>query len=335
MDQPLTTAVTSDGVLRWSVLPEEGGARVDRLLGRLLAPRWSRSYLAALIDEGVITIDGRPVRTSYRVAPGELIAGELGVPADALPRAEPMDLRFLHVDDALIVVDKPVGLVIHPGSGAAQGTLVNGLLHHFPELAAVGRADRPGIVHRLDRDTSGVMLVARGNEAAASLVNQFKRKTVEKRYTAVVWGELPFDNDWIDLPLGAHPRRPALRAVVAEGGQTASTFYAVERRLGAMSVVTAMPRTGRTHQIRVHLEHIGYPIVGDASYGRPAQLAYAAWVERRRAAGLRVPGLARHALHARRITFDHPASGARVEFESPLPADMAELIELAAEGSGD
>jgi 23S rRNA pseudouridine1911/1915/1917 synthase len=323
------TAVDSSGHLSLRVDEDEAGSRVDRLLGRVLAPLWSRSYVAALIAEGTIRVDGRPVRPSFRVAPGQLIDGELGQPAESLPGPEPMELPLLHVDASLIVVDKPAGLIIHPGSGSRSGTLVNGLLDRFPELSRVGRADRPGIVHRLDRDTTGALIVARTNAAAQSLVNQFKRKTVEKHYNAVVWGEPPFDSDWIDLPIGAHPRRPALRAVVAEGGQPASTFYEVEQRLGRVSVLTVQPRTGRTHQIRVHLEHIGFPIVGDASYGRAAQAAYARWVERIGREGGRAPVLARQALHARRIGVDHPETGERVVFEAPLPADLRDLIGIA------
>ncbi|MHC5211550.1 MAG: RluA family pseudouridine synthase [Planctomycetota bacterium] len=323
-------AVDDSGHLDLRVGQGATGTRVDQFLGRALAPRWSRSYLSALIEQGTLTVDGRPVRPSFRVATGQRIEGDLGEPADSLPRPEPMDLSILHVDDSLIIVEKPAGLIIHPGSGSKRGTLVNGILAAYPEVATVGRADRPGVVHRLDRDTTGVLVMARTNEAARSLVNQFKQKTVEKEYTAVVWGEPPFDSDWIDLPLGAHPRRPASRAVVDEG-QASSTFYKVERRLSALSVVNAQPRTGRTHQIRVHLEHIGFPIVCDAVYGRSAQVAYSRWVEGLRAAGAKVPTIARHALHARRIGFEHPGTGERVHYEAPLPADMAELIAIAEE----
>jgi len=333
--RPAIPYVDEAGHLRLEVDPTDAGARVDRLLGRALAPHFSRSFLSALVEEGAILVDGRPVAVSYRVNPGQLVEGEVGSPASSLPRPEPMDLDLVHVDETLIVVDKPAGLVIHPGTGQTTGTLVNGLLASFPELSAVGRADRPGIVHRLDRDTTGVMVVARTNEAARSLVGQFKSKTVQKEYTAVVWGEPPFDNDWIDLPLGSHPTRPALRAVrpEAEGGQPSSTFYSVERRLGVMSVVAAQPRTGRTHQIRVHLEHLGFPIVGDESYGQRAQAAYARWIEARRLAGRRVPVLSRQALHARRITLQHPASGERVRFEAPLPKDLLDLLACAEESA--
>jgi 23S rRNA pseudouridine1911/1915/1917 synthase len=248
-----------------------------------------------------------------------------------------MELKVLHSDEALIVVDKPSGIVIHPGSGQASGTLVNGLLERFPELAVVGRAERPGIVHRLDRETTGVIVVARTNEAAKSLVNQFKRKSVEKEYTAVVWGEMPFDNDWIDLALGPDPRRPQQRAVVepdAPGAQAASTFYTVEERLGRASLVTARPRTGRTHQIRAHLAHLGFPVVADPLYGRRAQSGWQQWKASRRERGLPEPVLERHALHARRITLQHPASGETVSYEAPLPADMRELLEMLREEAG-
>ena len=312
------------------VRPDQAGARIDRLLGQALAPAYSRSYLTALLEQGALLLDGRRVRPSFRVAAGQRVTGDLGAQPDRLPRAESIPLRVLHVDDSLIVVDKQAGLVIHPGTGASRGTLVNALLDRFPEVAMVGRADRPGIVHRLDRDTTGVMVAARTNLAAASLVNQFKRKTVEKVYSAVVWGEPPFDSDWIDLPLGPHPHRQVLRAVLATG-QPSSTFYEVERRMGPVSLVSAHPKTGRTHQIRVHLEHIGFPIVCDPLYGRDAQLAYSRWVEGRRKEGLRVPAIARQALHARRLSFLHPESGERVVFEAPLPADMADLLQVAEE----
>lgn len=333
---PLTGTVPhvdEGGHLRLVVGSEDAGARVDRLLGRALAPAYSRSFLSALVEEGVIRVDGQAVRVAYRVNPGQVVEGELGTPASSLPHPEAMDLRVVHEDESVIVIDKPAGLVIHPGTGQPSGTLVNGLLQRYPELAVVGRADRPGVVHRLDRDTTGVMVVARTNEAARSLVGQFKAKTVHKEYAAIVWGELPFDSDWIDLPLGPHPARPALRAVrkVEEGGQPSSTFYAVERRLAPFSVVNAQPRTGRTHQIRVHLEHIGFPIVGDDNYGRRAQAAFRRWVESRREQGRRVPVLARQALHARRLSFLHPRTGERRIFEAPLPADMADLLACAEE----
>ncbi len=334
-DQPSPTdipGVDPEGRLALTVTAEDAGNRVDRHLGRLLAPHYSRSYLSALLDEGTLRVGGRKSRPSYRLAEGDRIEGALGIPASALPGPEDgIEYRVIHSDPAIIVIDKPSGLVIHPGAGRKGGTLVNGLLKEFPEIAVVGRAERPGIVHRLDRDTTGVMVVARTNEAAKSLVGQFKRKTVEKRYTAVVWGEMPFDSDWIDLSIDIDPRKPVLRTVVSEGGQTASTFYEVEERLGPATVVTAMPRTGRTHQIRVHLSHLGFPILLDPPYGRRITGSWNGWFERRKKAGLPVPTMSRHALHARHLTLDHPETGERVTYEAPLPMDMVELIEILRE----
>jgi len=323
--------VDENGRLRLEVPEDQGGSRVDRLLGRALAPHYSRSYLSALLAEGTVTVDGRPVRSSFRVTPGMLVEGELGTAASGLPEPEEQELSILHEDEAVILVDKPAGLVIHPGSGATSGTLVNGLLARYPELAVVGRADRPGIVHRLDRETTGVLVVARTNDAARSLVNQFKAKTVRKTYAAIVWGVMPFDSDWVELPIGVHPRRPQLRAVVEEDGQPSSTFYQVRERLGVATLLDVSPRTGRTHQIRVHLDHLGFPILGDPGYGRAAQESWRRWVAARRDAGLRAPSLARQALHARVLTFRHPTTDEEVTFESPLPADMEETVDILRE----
>ncbi len=315
--------VDGDRRLQLPVTLDDAGCRIDRLLGRVLSPHFSRSYLSALIDEGKIVVDGRRVKPSYRVADGSLITGPLGESANALPAPEEMDITILYEDDDLIIVDKPPQLVIHPGTGSRSGTMVNGLLARYPELARVGRADRPGIVHRLDKDTTGVMAVARTNDAAKSLVNQFKAKTVAKHYVAVVWGKMPFDSDWIDLDLGPDPKRPQLRAVVREGGQPASTFYKVETRLDLATVVNVHPKTGRTHQIRVHLEHLGYPIISDGQYGRQSREAFLRWV----AKAERKPIITRQALHAHRLEFEHPSRGERVTFEAPIPADMVDLIE--------
>jgi len=331
-NDPSTSAesVTPEGRLAHRVATEEGGSRIDRLLGRVLAPDYSRSYLSALISEGVITVDGECVRPSFRVQAGSNLAGELGQPASSLPGPEPIDLTILHEDECLIVVDKPIDMIIHPGTGSSSGTLVNGLLDRYPELSVVGQADRPGIVHRLDRDTSGVLLVARTNEAARSLVNQFKSKTVHKEYAVVVWGELPFDSDWIDLPLGPQAKKPHLRRVVRDGGQVSSTYYEVRERYGMASRLAVFPHTGRTHQIRVHLAHLGFPVIGDSRYGLQQRESYRRWVERRREQKLAVPVLERQALHAHRITIRHPATDEECTFEAPIPADMTDLLTVLA-----
>ncbi|GJM21676.1 MAG: ribosomal large subunit pseudouridine synthase D [Planctomycetota bacterium] len=320
--------VDADGALSWTVPSEEAGRRLDRVLGRCLAPAYSRSYLTALIQDGRITLNERVVKPSFRLEGGETLAGQLGESAAGLPRPEAMDLEIVHEDEHLIVVNKPVGLIIHPGGGTRSGTLVNGLLERYPELATVGRAERPGIVHRLDRETSGVLLVARTNDAARSLVLQFKAKTIKKEYAAFVWGELPFDSDWIDLPLGPNLKRPPLRAVCPDDGQPASTFYEVRARYGIATRLAVFPATGRTHQIRVHLEHLGFPVIADPQYGRQAREAFGRWKRDLLDAEKRLPVLQRQALHAHKITFTHPGTEEVVTFEAPLPADLEDLREV-------
>lgn len=317
--------IDGDGRLSWTAPAEEATRRLDRALGRLLAPDYSRSYLTALLVDGVLQVDGRTVKPSYRLAGGELVEGQLGEPATGLPKPQEMDLEILFEDEHLIAVSKPVGMIVHPGGGTRSGTLVNGLLARYPELARVGQAERPGIVHRLDRQTSGVLVVARSNDAARELVGQFKARTVKKEYAAFVWGVMPFDSDWIDLPLGPNKKRPPLRAVDPEEGQPASTFYEVRARYGVATRLAVFPRTGRTHQIRVHLEHLGFPVIADPQYGRQAREAFGRWKAERREAELPVPTIQRCALHAGKIAFKHPATGEDLTVESPLPEDMADL----------
>ena len=329
---PDAPTVSSEGRLSWRVPADEATHRLDRALGRHLAPAYSRSYLSALVEQGVVQVDGATVKPSFRLAGGELVEGELGESAVGLPRAEEMELEILHEDEQLVAVSKPVGMIVHPGGGTRAGTLVNGLLARYPELARVGRAERPGIVHRLDRETSGVLVVARTNDAAKSLVNQFKARTVKKEYAAVVWGELPFDSDWIDLPLGVHKKRPNLRAVDPDEGQPSSTFYEVRERYGVATSLAVFPRTGRTHQIRVHLEHIGFPVIADPNYGRRAREAYGRWCAERREREAPVPALDRQALHAHKLTLKHPSDDRELTLEAPIPEDIAELQRMLAEG---
>jgi 23S rRNA pseudouridine1911/1915/1917 synthase len=320
--------VDDQGALDVVVPATAAGQRLDRWLGNHLSPHYSRSYAAALIEDGAITVDASRTKQGTKLRGGERVAGPLGKPASSIPSPEAMDLTILYADEALVVVDKPVGLIIHPGSGNKTGTLINGLLERYPEMAKVGRSDRPGVVHRLDRDTSGVLITARTNEAAQSVVRQFKAKTIRKEYRTVVWGEMPFDEDWIDLPIGNHPRRPQLRAVSHDEGKESSTFYKVLNRFGMASELKVEPRTGRTHQIRVHLDHLGFPVLGDASYGHARQEQWRRWIAARTDKGLRAPVLERQALHCHAMTIHHPVSGEPITFTSPVPADMVDLLEV-------
>ncbi len=307
------------------VPPALAGERLDRAVALLW--RCSRSDAAALVAAGAVQVNGT-VRTgrAERLATGD----ELVVAADALarqrraglPQAE-ADIEFPVVfeDPHVVVVNKPAGLVVHPGAGHSGGTLCSGLLARYPEMAEVGDPSRPGIVHRLDVGTSGLLVVARTAEAYGSLVGQLAERTVQRCYEAVCWGEVSDDRGIIDAPVGRSGRRPTQMAVTARG-RPARTSYEVRHRYRSPAAVTRLAcrlETGRTHQIRVHLAAIGHPLVGDDVYGRGAPAGVPDGVPQ----GLR---LGRPALHAALVGFRHPADGTAMEFEASLPADMSALV---------
>jgi len=289
---------------------EGSGERLDVFVARR-CPRLSRAVVQRLIREGRVTVGGRPGRAGQRLGQGERVL--VGVPPgepEAL-RPEPIPLTIVYEDADLLVVDKPAGLTVHPAAGARRGTLAAALVAHRPELAAVGAPERPGIVHRLDRDTSGLLVVAKNEAARAALARQWKRREVEKGYLALVQGRLEPPEGIIDAPIGRDPRHRQRMAVV-EGGRAARTAYRVRQYLigdetGKVwySLVDVRPSTGRTHQIRVHFAALGHPLVGDRVYGRPS------------------PVLGRQFLHAYRLAFRHPVDGRPLEFESPLPEDLS------------
>jgi 23S rRNA pseudouridine1911/1915/1917 synthase len=293
------------------VVPESlAGERVDRAVALLAG--WTRREVQDLLADGSILVEGRPVAKSRRLEAGELIElrDEPRPPGPPLPDpAIVPEVRY--EDDDVLVVAKPAGLVVHPGAGHPDGTLVNGLLARYPELAHVGDPARPGIVHRLDRDTSGLLVVARSPRAYDELVRMMAAHEVERRYVALVWGHLESPRGAIDAPIGRSVRRPT-RMSVREGGRRARTEYVVgaEYDVPVVSLLECTLETGRTHQIRVHLQAIGHPVVGDASYG-----------------GAR-PGVAidRPFLHAAHVAFAHPVTGARVAVTEPLPADLATVL---------
>jgi 23S rRNA pseudouridine1911/1915/1917 synthase len=288
--------------------------RIDRVVS--LVADVSRSAAAALIAAGAVTVDGTVVTAGKeRVVLGQTITvdvSQAGVPE--LPRAEPgVSLDVVHADDDVIVVNKPAALVVHPGAGNKSGTLVNHLLHAYPEIARVGDPLRPGIVHRLDAGTTGLILVARTQRAHESLVAQLAVRSVSRVYSALVWGIPVSVNGVIDAPIGRDQRDPTRMAVVVDG-RASRTHYSVERAFHVpkdAALLECRLETGRTHQIRVHLASIGHPVVGDAQYG-----------------GVR-PGLAprRPMLHARELAFDHPRDGVRRTCTAALPADFAALLD--------
>ena len=290
----------------------EKGLRVDVWLERRMQGV-SRSRVQALIKSGRITVNGAVVKASAAVQPGWTAVVDIPPPEPVAVMAQNIPLAVLYEDADVVVINKPPGLVVHPAAGHASGTLVNAILYHCGDLAGIGGELRPGIVHRLDRDTSGVMVVAKNQKAMESLSAQFKARTVAKEYLAVVAGVPRPLAGRIETLIGrsAHDRKK-MTARTTSGRPAVSRYEVVEVLCGA-SLARVKIETGRTHQIRVHMAHIGHPVVGDPQYGRTR-------------VAMPVP-VTRQMLHARQLAFDHPATGVRMSFEAPLPSDMAELIE--------
>jgi 23S rRNA pseudouridine1911/1915/1917 synthase len=318
--------------------PEEAGERLDRVLARRI-PALSRSRLKALILDGQVAIAGRTIRDpALSVNSGETVTVTLPPPEPAKPSGENIPLNIVYDDDALIVIDKPPGLVVHPAAGHAQGTLVNALIAHCGDsLSGIGGVNRPGIVHRLDKDTSGLMVVAKTDKAHRALSAQFANKAeseLERGYLAFVWGVPDKPRGVIDAPLDRHPHARDKRAV-REGGREAVTHWQVLERYGGAdgrpvaSLLACTLETGRTHQIRAHLAHIGHPILGDETYSTGFKTKAALLGPRAKAA---LEGLGRQALHAYLLAIKHPDSGENLAFQAELPGDLRRLRDaLAAE----
>ena len=309
------------GEHRIVVTSEGAGMRLDRYLADAL-PALSRTTVARLVTAGGVLVDGRTAASSRRLAAGEVITCNVPEPAptDALP--QDIELRVLHEDDELVVIDKAAGMAVHPGAGLATGTLVNVLIHRYgAAMAGVGGARRPGIVHRLDKGTTGVLVAAKTANAYARLTGQFAARTVGKDYLAVVLGD-PGERGEIDGAIGRSRAHRTRMAVLRSGGRSALTAWVRREPFGREAALIQVElMTGRTHQIRVHLASVGHPLVGDATYGggRAASVRDPQW---RRA----LTGLGRPALHAWRLAFDHPSTGVRLQLEAPLAADLVELV---------
>jgi len=294
------------------VIPAEcAGLRLDAALARLF-PGHSRSRLQAWLREGVIRLDGAAADAKRKVWGGEGVTLAVLPASTFSPTAEEMPLAVVFEDEALIVIDKPAGLVVHPGNGNERGTLMNALLHHAPPLADIPRA---GIVHRLDKDTSGLLVVAKTLPAQTDLVRQLQARTVKRHYLALVHGRVEAAGT-VDASLGRHPVQRTKMAVVKSGGKAARTHYAVRERFGPCTLVECRLETGRTHQIRVHMASIRRPLVGDPVYGKA------------KSGDARLDTFPRQALHAFRLALVHPVTGAQMGWESPLPADFATLLEV-------
>jgi 23S rRNA pseudouridine1911/1915/1917 synthase len=300
---------------------EEGKVRIDKFLANRLSDL-SRAAVQRQIENGQVSVNGEPVKSSYKVSPGDRIVVTLPLQRsdELVPEAIPLDIVF--EDQALLAINKVAGMVVHPAPGHKGGTLVNALLAHSPELAASG-GQRPGVVHRLDRDTSGLILVAKNEKAKQELQRQFKDRTVDKAYLALVNGHLQPAWGRIEAPIGRDPHHRQRMAVLAGGREAVTEYHVLETfshrwgsAAGDYSLLEAHPITGRTHQIRVHLASIGHPVVGDGLYGqRKCPLP-----------------LARHFLHAQKITFRHPLTRYQTALEAPLPKDLAQVLEVLRSG---
>jgi len=296
------------------------GERLDRWLAGVM-PGLSRARLQAIITGGGVLVDGRVARPSLRLKTGQSVSVQLPAPQAAVPLPEDIPLAVVYEDRHLLVVDKPAGLVVHPGAGRATGTLVNALLHRVRDLSGIGGVVRPGIVHRLDRGTSGLLVVAKDDASHLALSRQFSGRTVEKEYLAVVLGVPRAAEGTIDVPIGRDPIHRKRMSIRARRGRAARSTYRLVEALDGAALLRVRIATGRTHQIRVHLATLGHPVAGDPVYGgrrRPAS--------RRPEARAALESLSRPALHAAHLAFTHPASGERVSFESPLPEDLQALL---------
>jgi 23S rRNA pseudouridine1911/1915/1917 synthase len=306
------------------VPPHQNKERIDRFLAHQIENA-SRSKIQKAIDQGLVLVNGRPIKASHEVSPGEVICYTLPQPPRVKALAEAIPIKIVYEDADLIVVNKPAGMVTHPAYGNYTGTLVNALLHHCEKLSAVNDNLRPGVVHRLDKDTSGLIVAAKNDVAHAALARQFSRRTIEREYWAVVWGTFKQQRGIIEASLG-RSRSDRKKITVTREGKPAVTEYEVLETFAYLSLVRLKLRTGRTHQIRVHLAHVGHPVFGDPTYGG-RRIAWGGTEARRKAEVQHLLALMpRQALHAKTLGFIHPTTAQLKEFDSELPDDMKHLL---------
>ena len=317
-------------VMQAVVSADLAGARLDQAAAELF-PDFSRARLQQWIKQGALLVDGCPAKARDKVSGGEQLQLEAQFEPQGEWQPQDLPLNVVFEDEQLLVIDKPAGLVVHPAAGNADGTLLNALLHYLPNQALLPRG---GIVHRLDKDTTGLLVVAKTPKSHQSLIDQLQARTVGREYTALVQGELIAGGE-INTPIGRHPKNRKKMAVVRHGGKEALTRYWVTEKFPVYSLLRVKLETGRTHQIRVHMAHRGYPLVGDTTYGARLKVPKAAPAELLDM----LRGFGRQALHASRLQLLHPASGEQLRWESPLPEDFASLLdalrEFAAQREGD
>lgn len=309
------------------VSAEDAGQRLDRFLVSRL-PELSRTRIQSLVQDGFVQVSGMAMKPSYHMEPGNRVSVEI---PDAPPpgvAAEPIPLDVLYEDEYLAVINKPAGMIIHPGAGAQSGTMVAAMLDRFggeEGLSTVGGPMRPGIIHRLDKETSGAVVIARNDEAHKKLVEEFQNREVQKTYLALLHGKLKGEKGTIDLPVARDVRRRTRMTARRREGREARTDWKVKLRMEGFTLAEANLHTGRTHQIRVHFSTVGCPVVGDTVYGAPRQERVGAQL---------MPPLERTFLHSARLSFEHPVSGKRLAFRAPLPVELAEYAHTLGEAAG-
>ncbi len=310
----------------FEITEELSGKRADIVLSHFLSDH-TRSQIKKLIDDHHVLVQGQPIKPSKKFDGGEIVEITLPAPVSIDAEPEDIDLEVLYEDSSIIVVNKPAGMVVHPGAGVKTGTLVNALLFRCKDLSGIGGKIRPGIVHRLDKETSGVMVVAKNDHSHNSLVNQFKSRTVKKRYLAIVEGNLNKDSGSFESVIGRDPVHRIKMSSKSKSGRESLTFWKVLNRFESACLVEAEPKTGRTHQIRVHFSENGYPILADKVYGHKRQKNLILSTAEKM--------IGRHALHASKIGFTHPVNGEWVEFTAPIPEDMKQALDYIEKINGD
>lgn len=296
-------------VVQVTVAEEQKSERIDKFVAEINS-EWSRSQVQQWIKDAVVTVNGKPVKGNYKVKGNDEITVTIPEPEELDIQPEDMNLEVYYEDADVLVVNKPRGMVVHPAPGHTKGTLVNGLMHHCTDLSGINGVMRPGIVHRIDKDTSGLLMVAKNDMAHESLVNQLVAKTVTRRYKAIVHGVIPHDKGIIDAPIG-RDKKERQSMTVDENGKNAVTHFQVLERFKDFTLVECRLETGRTHQIRVHMKYIGYPLAGDPKYGPKKTL-----------------DMNGQALHAGILGFDHPRTGEYIEFEAPIPEVFEEALNI-------
>ncbi|PJN68883.1 RluA family pseudouridine synthase [Bacillus mycoides] len=296
-------------VVQVTVAEEQKSERIDKFVAEINS-EWSRSQVQQWIKDAVVTVNGKSVKGNYKVKGNDEITVTIPEPEELDIQPEDMNLEVYYEDADVLVVNKPRGMVVHPAPGHTKGTLVNGLMHHCTDLSGINGVMRPGIVHRIDKDTSGLLMVAKNDMAHESLVNQLVAKTVTRRYKAIVHGVIPHDKGIIDAPIG-RDKKERQSMTVDENGKNAVTHFQVLERFKDFTLVECRLETGRTHQIRVHMKYIGYPLAGDPKYGPKKTL-----------------DMNGQALHAGILGFDHPRTGEYIEFEAPIPEGFEEALNV-------